>query len=242
MNLAFREKRHFNFALMKRCAYAAFNAGVGEKARADARIILEGIKNSTTQTRTKGSNYVVWQKQVNQGTSQETLVLPSFTGPNNPTFTAPGGLSVQIAEGDFRSQINTLSAQPGMGCHKSFMVSCPLALLGSAFYAVLVHRLAIYAPRFLPTLSRPHAVALHFARCDQLAAGHLHPQVCAQAGRTRRKSSRDRVVSRGFARQPERVTALPQVARTGERVSSDCHLEPDRPPMGAITAELTDRL
>ena len=171
MNLAFREKRHFNFALMKRCAYAAFNAGVGEKARADARIILEGIKNSTTQTRTKGSNYVVWQKQVNQGTSQETLVLPSFTGPNNPTFTAPGGLSVQIAEGDFRSQINTLSAQPGMGCHKSFMVSCPLALLGSAFYAVLVHRLAIYAPRFLPTLSRPHAVALHFAHCDQLAAG-----------------------------------------------------------------------
>ena len=60
---------------------AAFNAGVGEKARSDARIILEGIKNSTTLTRTKESNYVVWQKQVNQGTSQETLVLPSFNGP-----------------------------------------------------------------------------------------------------------------------------------------------------------------
>jgi large exoprotein involved in heme utilization and adhesion len=94
---------------------AAFNAGVGEKARADARIILEGIKNSTTQTRTQEANYVVWQKQVNQGTSQETLVLPSFTGPSKPTFTAPGGLSVQIAEGDFKSQINTLGAQPGMG-------------------------------------------------------------------------------------------------------------------------------
>lgn len=94
---------------------AAFNAGVGERARADARIILEGIKNTTTQTRTKEANYVVWQKQVNQGTSQETLVLPSFTGPTKPTFTAPGGLSVQIAEGDFKSQINTLGAQPGMG-------------------------------------------------------------------------------------------------------------------------------
>ena len=46
-----------------------------------------------------------------------------------------------------------------------------LALLGNAFYAVLVHRLAVYAPRFLPTLGRPHAVALHFARCDQLTAG-----------------------------------------------------------------------
>ena len=59
---------------------------------------------------------------------------------------------------------------PSLG-HKSFMVSCPLALLGNAFYAVLVHRLTIYAPRFLPTLGRPCAVALHFAHCDQLAAG-----------------------------------------------------------------------
>ena len=55
--------------------------------------------------------------------------------------------------------------------HESFTVSCPLALLGSAFYAVLVHRLAIYAPRFLPTLGRPHAVALHFICRGQLMAG-----------------------------------------------------------------------
>jgi len=50
---------------------AAFNAGVGEKARADARIILEGIKNSTTQTRTSTSNYVVWQTTVNTCTKTE---------------------------------------------------------------------------------------------------------------------------------------------------------------------------
>ena len=55
--------------------------------------------------------------------------------------------------------------------HESFATSCPLALLGSAFYPVLVHRLAIYAPRFLPTLSHPHAVALRFVRCDQLTVG-----------------------------------------------------------------------
>jgi hypothetical protein len=54
--------------------------------------------------------------------------------------------------------------------HKSFTVFGPLALPGSAFYAVLVHRLAIYAPRFLPTLGRPRAVALHSIRCDQLMA------------------------------------------------------------------------
>ena len=55
--------------------------------------------------------------------------------------------------------------------HQSFAVHCPLALLHSAFYPVLVHRLADYAPRFLPTLGHPHAVALHFVRCDQLTAG-----------------------------------------------------------------------
>ena len=55
--------------------------------------------------------------------------------------------------------------------HESFAVYGPIALLGSAFYAVLVHRLAIYAPYFLPTLGHPHAVVLRFARCDQLAAG-----------------------------------------------------------------------
>ena len=55
--------------------------------------------------------------------------------------------------------------------HKSFLVSCPVALLGSASYPILVHRLTVYVPRFLPTLGRPHAVALRFARRDQLATG-----------------------------------------------------------------------
>lgn len=55
--------------------------------------------------------------------------------------------------------------------HKSFVVTCPLALRNSASYPVLVHRLTIYAPRFLPTLGHPYAVALHFICCDQLMAG-----------------------------------------------------------------------
>ncbi len=63
------------------------------------------------------------------------------------------------------------STLPCLG-HESFAVPGPLALLGTAFlYAVLVHRLVIYVPRFLPTLGRPHAVALHFVRRDQLTAG-----------------------------------------------------------------------
>ena len=55
--------------------------------------------------------------------------------------------------------------------HESFAVSCPLALLDSAFYPVFVHRLTIYAPRFLPTFGRPFAVALRFVCCDQLTTG-----------------------------------------------------------------------
>ena len=51
------------------------------------------------------------------------------------------------------------------------MVSGPVALLSSASYQILVHRLTVYAPRFLPTLGRPRAVALRFARRDQLATG-----------------------------------------------------------------------
>ena len=88
------------------------------------------------------------------------------------------------AQREVSSQVRTHSfiAQPpnlrrlSLG-HKSFAVSCPLALLDNAFYLVLVHRLAIYDPRFLPTVGHPHAVALHFAHCDQLAGGLAPPGV-----------------------------------------------------------------
>ncbi|MCL2590092.1 MAG: hypothetical protein FWD67_04230 [Betaproteobacteria bacterium] len=43
---------------------------------------------------------------------------------------------------------------PRLG-HKSFAAPCQLALSGNAFYAILVHRLAIYT-----TTSFPHSVAL----------------------------------------------------------------------------------
>ncbi|MDP3373946.1 MAG: DUF637 domain-containing protein [Hydrogenophaga sp.] len=90
-------------------------AGVGEKARADARIILEGVKTSIFQQRTKESDYVVWQRKLDQGSVKETLTLPSFTGPDTTPFKAPGGISVQIPEGgEFKTQIQTLSKQPGM--------------------------------------------------------------------------------------------------------------------------------
>ena len=82
--------------------------------RADARIILEGVKTTVLKQRTRESNYVLWQKQLNQGSNTETLTLPSFTGPDKTPFKAPGGISVQIPEGDFKSQVSALTTQPGM--------------------------------------------------------------------------------------------------------------------------------
>ena len=39
--------------------------------------------------------------------------LPSFAG--GGTFSVPGGISVQIPDGELKGQIQSLSAQPGMG-------------------------------------------------------------------------------------------------------------------------------
>ena len=91
----------------------AFNAGVGDKARADARVILEGVVTTVQQSRTAKSDYVVWQSMANSGSNTQTLALPSFAG--GGTFSAPGGLSVQLPDGDFKRQITSLSQQPGMG-------------------------------------------------------------------------------------------------------------------------------
>jgi len=86
---------------------------VGDKAKADARIILEGVKTTVQESRTSTSDAVVWQSMSGSGSTTETLALPTFAG--GGTFSAPGGLSVQIPDGDFKTQIATLSAQPGMG-------------------------------------------------------------------------------------------------------------------------------
>ena len=77
--------------------------------------------------------------------------------------------------------------------HESFADHCPLALLGSAFYPVLVHRLAVSLHA-----SSPRSVALTQLRFTSLAVvssrRDLHPQECAHAGRTM-KTTAEAVVS-----------------------------------------------
>src|ERR1700736_3469267 len=67
--------------------------------------------------------------------------------------------------------------------HESFAVLGPLALVGNAFYPVLVHR-----PAASLHASSPHSVALMQLRFPSLAVINsrwdLHPQECAHAGRT----------------------------------------------------------
>ena len=79
--------------------------------------------------------------------------------------------------------------------HESFAVLCPLALLGTAFYPVLVHRHAASLHA-----SSPRSVALSPLRFASFAVINLredlHLQECAHAGRTRKKP--DHICDRAF--------------------------------------------
>src|ERR1700756_4775975 len=70
--------------------------------------------------------------------------------------------------------------------HESFAVSGPLALVGNAFYPVLVHR-----PAASLHASSPHSVTLMQLRFTSLVVINsrwdFHPQEGAHAGRTRKR-------------------------------------------------------
>ncbi|HHS2128339.1 TPA: DUF637 domain-containing protein, partial [Neisseria meningitidis] len=83
-----------------------------EQARADAKIILEGIKSSIHTETVSSSKSTLWQKQAGRGSNIETLQLPSFTGPVAPVLSAPGGYIVDIPKGNLKTQIETLTKQP----------------------------------------------------------------------------------------------------------------------------------
>ncbi|WP_050584070.1 DUF637 domain-containing protein, partial [Neisseria meningitidis] len=87
-------------------------AGVGDQARADAKIILEGIKTTIHNETVSSSKSALWQKQAGRGSNIETLQLPSFTGPVAPVLSAPGGYIVDIPKGNLKTQIETLTKQP----------------------------------------------------------------------------------------------------------------------------------
>nr|WP_257618660.1 DUF637 domain-containing protein [Neisseria meningitidis] len=102
---------------------ADIQAGVGEKARADAKIILKGIVNRIQTEEKLESNSTVWQKQAGSGSTVETLKLPSFEGPALPKLTAPGGYIADIPKGNLKTQIETLTKQPEYAYLKQLQVA-----------------------------------------------------------------------------------------------------------------------
>ncbi|HEY9951042.1 TPA: S-layer family protein [Neisseria meningitidis] len=102
---------------------ATIRAGVGEQARADAKIILEGIKSSIHTETVSSSKSTLWQKQAGRGSNIETLQLPSFTGPVAPVLSAPGGYIVDIPKGNLKTQIEKLAKQPEYAYLKQLQVA-----------------------------------------------------------------------------------------------------------------------
>ena len=91
---------------------AVIRAGVGAQARADAKIIFEGIKSSVHTETVSSSKSAFWRKQAGRGSSIETLKLPSFSGPVAPVLTAPGGYIANIPKGSLKTEIEKLAKQP----------------------------------------------------------------------------------------------------------------------------------
>ncbi|HFC7553331.1 TPA: DUF637 domain-containing protein, partial [Neisseria meningitidis] len=94
-----------------------------EQARADAKIILEGIKTTIHNETVSSSKSALWQKQAGRGSNIETLQLPSFTGPVAPVLSAPGGYIADIPKGNLKTEIEKLAKQPEYAYLKQLQVA-----------------------------------------------------------------------------------------------------------------------
>ncbi|UNU72755.1 DUF637 domain-containing protein [Moraxella nasovis] len=74
---------------------ASVTAGVGDKAVADARIILDTISTTVSVSQSRQFENLVWQSISESGYINEDAKLPSFIGVT-PTLNATGGLAVQV--------------------------------------------------------------------------------------------------------------------------------------------------
>lgn len=95
--------------------------------KANGDIALLGASNIIEESKTLEKNSVVWQKMEGEGSTTQTMTLPSFNGPTPPTFKAGGGIDVQIPIGEqdqnkvqLKDEIIKLSNQPGYEYLKEF--------------------------------------------------------------------------------------------------------------------------
>ncbi|WP_346288597.1 DUF637 domain-containing protein [Zoogloea sp.] len=86
------------------------SVGQGDKASAEAKLIIEGAKNRTETSHTASKKSDAWQGMSGHGETTETLTLVNIKGP--VTIQAPK-IVVQLPEGEFKTQFEKLSSQPG---------------------------------------------------------------------------------------------------------------------------------
>ena len=130
------------------------------------------------------------------GSLPHRLLRPRLTSRSGSTpspFQAQGEIS---PDKNALLHCTTAGSTPLPFDHESFAVSGPLALVGYAFYPVLVHR-----PAASFHASSPHSVTLMQLRFTSLAVINsredLHLQECAHAGRTKQMPAG--LSSRAFA-------------------------------------------
>jgi hypothetical protein len=85
----------------------------GENARAPAQLILDGAANTLQVSRTeKGDTLGLWQSATGAGKTEQTLTQTSLKG--STSFDPTLKISVTLPAGELKTQLATLSAQPGM--------------------------------------------------------------------------------------------------------------------------------
>lgn len=86
------------------------SVGQGDKASADAKLIIEGARNRVETSHTASKKSGAWQGMSGHGETTETLTLVNIEGP--VVIQAPK-IVVQLPEGEFKTQLERLSSQPG---------------------------------------------------------------------------------------------------------------------------------
>lgn len=86
------------------------SVGQGDKASAEAELIIQGARNRVETVHTSSRKSAVWRSMSGHGETTETLTLVNIQSP--VTIQAPK-IVAQLPEGEFKTQLEKLSSQPG---------------------------------------------------------------------------------------------------------------------------------
>jgi hypothetical protein len=91
----------------------AFTRAAGVDTTTDAQLILDGAANTLQVSRTeKGDTLGLWQSATGAGKTEQTLTQTSLKG--STTFDPTLKISVTLPAGELKTQLASLSTQPGM--------------------------------------------------------------------------------------------------------------------------------